>query len=104
MAAGRHPQGLNDAAGRRFVAVACRMGNSQAHGLPVLESCYIIEPERSSCPDKSAKRVLAPDVPGIHVVLNRSSSSKTWMAGHSRPKDGTRLCPAMTVFKSDIAW
>ncbi|SHH56795.1 hypothetical protein SAMN05444169_8118 [Bradyrhizobium erythrophlei] len=53
------------------------------------------------------KRVFALDVPGIHVFLDRSSSSKMWMAGHSRLKDGvasTRLCPAMTVFKSDIAW
>ena len=32
MAARRHPQDLNDAGGRRFVAIARGMGNSQAHG------------------------------------------------------------------------
>ena len=31
MAAGRHPQDLDDAGGRRLVAIAGGMGNSQAH-------------------------------------------------------------------------
>ena len=43
MAAGRHPQDLNDAGGRRLVAVAGRMGNSQAHEL---EGPNLWEPAR----------------------------------------------------------
>ena len=35
---------------------------------------------KSSCPGKSAKRVFAPDVPGIHV-LSVSKGKNTWMAG-----------------------
>jgi hypothetical protein len=34
---------------------------------------------KSSCPGKSAKRVFALDVPGIHVFL--LLESKAWMAG-----------------------
>src|SRR5205823_14523001 len=53
----------------------------------------------SSCPGKSAKRVFAPDVPGIHV-LPAYEKKNTWMAGHRRaeatPSFG-RLRPAVTV-------
>jgi hypothetical protein len=41
----------------------------------------------SSCPAKSAKRVFALDVPGIHVLFRQVWQRKTWMAGSS---------PAMT--------
>ena len=37
MAAGRHPQDLDHAGGRRLVAIAGGMGNSQAHGGPRLQ-------------------------------------------------------------------
>ena len=40
MAAGRHPQDLDDAGGRRFVTVAGGMGNSQAHGVPAWSSRF----------------------------------------------------------------
>ena len=60
MAARRHPQDLNHAGGRRLVAIAGGMGNSQAHELPVLEFSYIIR----------AREIVMPGlVPGIHVFL-----------------------------------
>jgi hypothetical protein len=46
----------------------------------------------SSCPARSAKRVFAPGVPGIHVVFF-SVGPKTWMAGTS---------PAMTSWKGNV--
>jgi hypothetical protein len=41
-----------------------------------LREKFIVIP--SSCPGKSAKRVFALDVPGIHVFV--SKIGKTWMA------------------------
>jgi hypothetical protein len=46
---------------------------------------------RSSCPDKSAKRVFALDDPGIHALL---LPPETWMAGSS---------PAMTMESAFVA-
>src|SRR5947207_11804294 len=92
MTARRHPQDLNHAGGRRFIAIAGGMSNSQAHDLP--EQCWssdTLVQEDSSCP-----------------VLYWASTSfflcsqiKTRMAGHERaeatPSFG-RLCPAMATF------
>src|SRR5712672_1928550 len=92
MTARRHPQDLNHAGGRWFIAIAGGMSNSQAHDLP--EQCWssdTLVQEDSSCP-----------------VLFRAFTSfllfsqiKTGMAGHKRaeatPSFG-RLCPAMATF------
>ena len=52
MAARRHAQDLNDAGGRRLVAIAGGMGNSQAHDGPELEfGSTHLEAKRPSCPD-----------------------------------------------------
>ena len=85
MAAGRHPQDLDHAGGRRLVAIAGGMGNSQAHGVPDLEF-------------RTLRELVMPGlVPGIHV-FSSTRQSKTWMAGTS---------PAMTTFpdiRSNTAW
>jgi hypothetical protein len=51
-----------------------------------------------ACPGKSAKRVFALDVAGIHVLDN--TAREPWMAGHRRAEATPffeRLSPAMTI-------
>src|SRR4029078_10873000 len=54
MAAGRQPQDLDHTRGRRLVAVAGGMGNSQAHGLPLFLLSF-----------RGAKRTRNLEIPGL---------------------------------------
>jgi hypothetical protein len=76
------------------------MGNPQAHGVPKRSWSYF-----SSCPGNSAKRVFAPDDPGIHVFLSLSKQDVDGRVkpGHDDFKDG-RVKPGQDGIKSDIVW
>src|SRR5713101_527631 len=92
MTARRHPQDLNYASGRRLVAIAGGMGNSQAHDLPgqCWSSDMLVQEDRH-----------ARSCTGHPRLSSFFSQIKTWMAGHRRaeatPSFG-RLCPAMATF------
>ena len=53
-----------------------------------------LSPSSPSCPGRSAKRVFALDVPGIHV-LNLTKSKKTWMAGTSPVMTAMQMSPEL---------
>ena len=92
MAARRHAQNLNHAGGRRLIAIAGGMGNSQAHDGPESEF-------RSTHLEQKVRH--ARTCSGHPRLSSHSSQSKTWMAGSS---------PAMTmrvpvrIIRSDTAW
>ena len=86
MAAGRHAQDLDHAGGRRLVAIAGGMGNSQAHGRNVV-----------SVQLGYREFVMPGLVPGIHVFLLRTR--KTWMAG-----TGPAMTHGVSGIRSNTAW
>ncbi len=68
------------------------------HDCPFIGPSWPIAQGKPSCPGKSAKRVFAPDVPGIHVLSVSWQERRGWpgIGERQRRRPSGRLCPAMT--------